>query len=292
MMILDLETDNLYPQVTTIHCAVIYDTETGGCRKFVPDDYPVGEYVGKADYNPLMHLTTFLDDLPQLSCHNGIGFDLKVLKKILGYTYNGVYVDTLLLSRILFPDLDNASYLNEDGEARGVKNPHSIESWGLRFGIHKPEHEDWSKFTPEMLHRCTEDTKIQGRLWEYLQDTIKEYIVRGPQTQEQWKTIINMEQKVWSLIEEQADYGWAFDLRRAYDLVDELQRITKDIEEKLIPLLPIKVIQVATKETRAFNANGSVSVNAARWINGAIFDHDLMGDFSKVKFQPFNIRSS
>ena len=36
MKILDLETDNLFPELTKIHCAVTYDTATGDTRTFEP----------------------------------------------------------------------------------------------------------------------------------------------------------------------------------------------------------------------------------------------------------------
>ena len=36
------------------------------------------------------------------------------------------------------------------------------------FGVPKPKHEDWSKFSPEMLHRCREDVKINVLVYEAL----------------------------------------------------------------------------------------------------------------------------
>lgn len=304
MIILDIETNGLLPECDTIHCAVTYNTLNGDIHSFVPDKTydAMCANVGSptSGTHPLRELTTHLDTLPQMSCHNGVGFDLKVLKKILNYEYKGRYVDTLLLSRILMPDLDNASYLNEDGEVKGAKNPHSIESWGIRFGIKKPEHTDWSKFSLEMLHRCVEDTKIQGKLWDYLYEKVKEVCAKDPTIKDSFKNIINMEQKVWSLIEEQADYGWAFDVQAAYKLVDDLSSVTRSIEEKLIPMLPLRVVQVTKSEsgaTKAFKADGDMTVAADEWFaktwsptTGYIAT--IEGDFCKVTYQPFNIRSS
>lgn len=175
MLILDLETDGLFNECTKIHCAVAYDTVTDKFTAFLNrKEYNNGHGYSVRN-NPdikLMDeggLSEFLDKSPQLSCHNGIGFDLKVLKKILNYQYKGQYVDTLLLSRILWPDLE---------PPKGSRFPHSVEAWGIRFGIAKPEHEDWSTFSPEMLHRCKEDVKIQAELYKHIQATIKQMSIK------------------------------------------------------------------------------------------------------------------
>lgn len=152
MIILDTETNGLLPECDRIHCAVAYDTVTGSYVEFTPEN--------------VHELPSYLNSVHNLACHNGIGFDLKVLKKVLNYEYTGKYLDTLLLSRILWPDIESV----------GCRAPHSVESWGVRFGLSKPEHEDWSKFTPEMLHRCKEDVKIQTLLYEKIKEAI---VTRG-----------------------------------------------------------------------------------------------------------------
>jgi hypothetical protein len=73
--------------------------------------------------------------------------------------------DTLILSRLLSPDRKSPPGW------KGKPAPHSVEAWGMRFGRPKPGHEDWSKFSPEMLHRCTEDTLITEMiLYELLKE--------------------------------------------------------------------------------------------------------------------------
>jgi hypothetical protein len=54
-------------------------------------------------------------------------------------------------------------------DIKGHAKPHSIEAWGERFGIKKPEHEDWSQFSEEMLYRNGEDVRINVKLFELLQ---------------------------------------------------------------------------------------------------------------------------
>lgn len=164
MIILDLETDGLYNECTKIHCAVAYNTKSATFIEFKPGE--------------VRQLPQYLEDIRNegLSCHNGIGFDLKVLKKVLNYEYKGKYIDTLLLSRILWPDLEPASYRDEvTGKTITSKSIHGVEGWGIRLGISKPVHEDWKVFSPEMLHRCKEDVKIQAALYEKCMEEIESY---------------------------------------------------------------------------------------------------------------------
>ena len=142
MLILDLETNGLLPECNTIHCAAAYDTSTKEVFEFPPER--------------INHLPKFLEAHSKLCCHNGINFDLKVLKKVLNYEYKGEYIDTYLLSRILFPDLESPE---SDSSKAGR---HSVEAWGLRFGHPKVSHSDWSRFTPEMLYRCVEDVGVRS----------------------------------------------------------------------------------------------------------------------------------
>lgn len=283
MIILDLETDGLYNECTKIHCAVAYNTDTNEFHEFTPSNIDT--------------LPSFLSTVKTLSCHNGIGFDLKVLKKIYNFEYKGKYVDTLLVSRILWPDLEPAAY-RDDATAKLVTSryPHSVEAWGIRFGISKPEHEDWSTFTPEMLHRCKEDCKIQTQLYLHIQKHIKESTARDSRIANKWDKIIAMEQKVWATMEASADRGWQFDLQLAYQLIDELSLKLTHIEDELMPVLPKRTVRVTKNgdgSTQAFKKDGTLTKAADDWFNGRKFDtNDLKGEFCKVIFEDFNIGSS
>ena len=69
-IILDLEGNNLYPLITTLHCAVAQDIETNEVFEFRPHQ------MGNT-------FTTFLDTCDFIACHNGIGFDFPALELIL-----------------------------------------------------------------------------------------------------------------------------------------------------------------------------------------------------------------
>ena len=133
----DLETDGLLDEATTIWCGCYLSYPRRDIKTFDPSSITdmIQWMKGKC-----------------LVFHNASGFDIPVIKKLYNYEHPH-YLDSLKMSQMMYPDI------------KGYKSPHSIEAWGERFGRHKPEHEDWSKYTPEMLHRCKEDTEIGWLLY-------------------------------------------------------------------------------------------------------------------------------
>ena len=99
-----------------------------------------------------------VDAAERLVCHNLIEYDRYVVSNLLAINIPFMKsYDTLVLSRLLYPDRP---------VPQGVKGgPHSLEAWGVRVGLGKPEHEDWSQLSDEMIHRCQEDVRINELTW-------------------------------------------------------------------------------------------------------------------------------
>ena len=134
-LVFDTEANGLLDEATTVWCAAGVTGE-GVKVSFTPDEV-------EKKFLP------FLASFELVVCHNLIGYDLPLLKKIYGYEHKGKVLDTLVLSRLLQPERVGR---------------HSIEAWGERFGIPKPVHEDWSKFSSEMMHRCKQDVLINDKV--------------------------------------------------------------------------------------------------------------------------------
>lgn len=153
----DLETDGFLEEATVIWCAVFKNLETGRVFSFDIDG-------GIAKLLP-----GFLDRVNTVVFHNGICFDVPILKKILGYELpSHKILDTLIMSRLSHPDR------KVPRGWVGKHLPHSIEAWGMRFGRPKPSHEDWSKYSPEMLHRCREDVEITIKTFRSLREEMSQ----------------------------------------------------------------------------------------------------------------------
>lgn len=150
-LVFDLEANGLYDEATVIHCIVTKDIDTGELIEFHGDNL---ENYGQR----------FLESANELIGHNIIDYDLRLLKKLYpSFKPKGLIMDTMILSQLLFPDR---------------KGGHSLAQYGEELGIKKPEHEDWSQFSPEMLHRCTEDVEINHKVYEQLMNEAYED-VRG-----------------------------------------------------------------------------------------------------------------
>lgn len=161
ILIGDLEANGLFPDVDTIWCGVFKDIETGIVYRCYD------EWDKISDRRPfdlrLFWIPRLLDECDKIIMHNGIGYDRKLIKKVLGYEIQlEKIIDTLILSKLSKQDRP----LPEGW--KGKPAPHSVEAYGMRFGIPKPEHEDWSQFSEEMLFRCEKDVEIQEKIYNFL----------------------------------------------------------------------------------------------------------------------------
>lgn len=139
LIILDLEADNLLEGVTKIHCIA----------------YKV---MGEEKTNTINNYSLIKDFIEENKHAYWIGhnlkmYDLPVLEKILKINCSELKViDTLGLSWTLSPD----------------RLKHGLESYGVDFGVPKPTISDWTNQTlQDYLHRCSEDVKINTKVWEY-----------------------------------------------------------------------------------------------------------------------------
>ncbi len=146
-LLFDAEANNLLEEATNVWCIVAKDLDNGKMYYFTPNDLDLG--------------LIFLSQAKVLVGHNIIGYDLPLFEKLHNFKYDGAIVDTLIWSRLFNPDRVNPRGYN--GRA-----PHSVEAWGTLFGHKKPEHEDWSKYSKEMLFRCEQDVLITEKIYHHL----------------------------------------------------------------------------------------------------------------------------
>lgn len=148
-LVFDIEANGLYDEADKIWCIVAKDIDKGETYKFWGD-------------NNIRQGIEVLEDANELIGHNIIDYDLRLIKKLYpGFKPQGLILDTMILSQVLYPER---------------KGGHSLANFGEELGIKKPEHEDWSKFSPEMLHRCTQDVEINHKLYEKLMNEAYEDI--------------------------------------------------------------------------------------------------------------------
>lgn len=140
-LVFDIEADELLLMATRMWCIVTKDIDTGEVRRFEPMEINSGvDYLCSADL---------------LIGHNIINYDIPLIFKLTGIEVDVELFDTLVVSRLLNPDR---------------RGGHSLGMWGQRVGRQKPEHEDWTQYSPEMLYRCEEDVEINHLVYDLLQE--------------------------------------------------------------------------------------------------------------------------
>ena len=152
----DLESNGFLNEATVIWCGVFINITT------------LEEVSLSVDSGINERLPPLLERMEAVVFHNGVAFDRPLIKKILKYNLSrDKVIDSLILSKLSNPDR------KVPRGWKGQHKPHSIEAWGMRFGIKKPEHEDWSRYSDHMLHRCREDVMINIKTYEAIIEELR-----------------------------------------------------------------------------------------------------------------------
>ena len=164
MLIFDIETNGLLHNVTTIHCLVIYDTETK--QTLVYND--------EGDTEPLTRGLQRLEDAACIVGHNIINYDIPVISKLYPwFTPPAIVIDTLVLSRLYHPDMLSLDKRhNWTGMPLKLYGRHNLESYGHRLEENKGEFgqdADWLNWSQEMQDYCVQDVKVTTKLWKHFQ---------------------------------------------------------------------------------------------------------------------------
>lgn len=270
----DLEADGLLDTATRVWCGVFKDRDTKEVFKFRPHQIP--------------EMLAFMNTCSELQMHNGVGYDWPLLRKLYGYEYRGKKIDTLVISRLLSPK----RLLPPNCPNRKI-GPHSVEAWGYRVGRGKPDHEDWSQFSEEMLHRCTEDVEIQFLIYDALVSEAGKY---------DWRNAVPMTIKLFELLQRQEEYGWKVDLQHMYSCIRTLEHWIARIDKVLESHLPL-VVEVEENKVKGeygyikkpFLKSGKHSEAVCKWLDYTALSGTnvvVSGPFSRIFFRPVNLNSN
>lgn len=274
-----------------------FDIETNGLWEGKPTDCTRVWCVGMLDHDTKEYYSyDFRDNFAglverfngatKLVCHNALGFDFAVLKTLLQVEANPScdIVDTLVWSRALYPD-------------RTLSGGHGLEAWGKRNDRPKPEIEDWTKFSMDMLHRCKEDV-INGHMtYLKLQEEADVY---------DSSRMLNVEQKVSEILARQCYRGQRLNTDLAKWLVGKLEQRIAKLDESIRPLLSKRCVSIGATVKGIYLANGTYN-KAVRdyWGNVLLEDNfevvcsgactekgnELEGSYNRIEFVEPSINS-
>lgn len=219
-VVTDIETNGLLDTADKFWCGWIYNSETDlytGYKKLEEYFEELNGY-GKAGYNIVFH--------------NGIKYDIPVLKKLMGKRFDfdprECVLDTLVLGRLIYSNIKDTDV----GLVRSKRLPkklygsHSLKAYGYRLGEMKGDYgeaEDaWDKFTPEMWEYNKQDVVVTKKLYEKMMS--KGYPLGA----------IQLEHNIAWVMAKQERNGFVFNKNKAVELYGELAGKLQEIYESLV----------------------------------------------------------
>jgi DNA polymerase-1 len=208
----DVEADDLLLDATRIWCVCVH--EIGGQnRRWAFREDSLGECVD------------LLNSADRLVAHNGVGYDRPVMERLLRRPLTTRIIDTLVLSRLLYPDRTNHP-------AGG----HSLAAWGEYLGMPKLDHKEFHEWSPEMETYCHRDVEITVKLFRFIRDSAMTC-----------REAVAVEHDVAEIITRQYTNGVGFDSSTAVVLVMQLNRDLDEIKGDLAKAFPSVPVQMKTK---------------------------------------------
>lgn len=273
--VLDIEADGLLDSITQIWCFVFRSLDGKQVDAFGPTE--------------LKEAVKFLESCDVIIGHNMISYDLPAIKKILGFEYKGTVVDTLIMSRMLNPK----RVLPPDAKNRRA-GPHGLYAWGVRVGVDKPEIDEWDQWTPEILHRCKEDTSINVKAYHMLMEEAG----NG-----KWVAPFKMTFSLYKHLARQEEYGWKVDKPYMDRCITVLEQRVARIDKAILPKLPLVLEVLENKKDgeygyvkKPFLKSGKLSehVNAYAERVGAseAWLKSVSAPFSRIGFRKVDLNSN
>lgn len=237
-----------------VHCIVFKDMDTGKIAKLHGDKLTE------------QRVKRILSKATELVAHNGINYDLPVLSLYFNVDYHVgsgdddpstlmgreiKLVDTIVTSRVLWPDRPSG---------------HSLKEWGKRLGNLKGDYGQkesaWEEFNQEMLEYCVQDVHVTHQVYDALQKEQGEW---------DWSKALWMEQAICEVVWRQEHFGYGFDKEKAEYVVKDLNEKLADIEARVEPLLPPKKMSKTNEKKyippkNQFKKNGELSSHMVRFI--------------------------
>ena len=216
-LVLDVESDGLLPELTTLHSLVLRDVATN-------------DIVASCSHHEgpsIEHGLTLAANADVVYAHNGIDFDTRAIQKVYPrWQMRGKLRDTLVIARMRFAHIKDTDYQRFRQKKLPGKliGSHSLKAWGYRLGMLKGtfgEDADWATWSPEMQRYCELDTDVTRALVLHLRKSRL-----APES-------IETEHELAHYLVKQEENGVVFDLASALDLRGTLAEKRQELEVQL-----------------------------------------------------------
>jgi len=276
----DIETDGLYDECTKLWCIGVRDLDTHTSTVFHGDSLGTGLQMGRAAENKVGH--------------NVLDFDIPAIEKLTGVNVadHGTVVDTVVLSRLMKPDFMGG---------------HSVEAWGRRLNLAKmdfraacvkagvirddaPKGSEFWQWSEVMNRYCERDVEVTAKiLSSLLAIASKDGWAQGLYDL-MAKPSVRLEHQAQKMMSEQGRYGWEFDSPKAERLLKRMRQAVEVIDEKVQPLLPLRVLMQGTNEVKnPLLKSLKPSKLTREWMEDQA--DNVQGPFTRIYFEPVDLNS-
>ena len=207
-VVLDIETDGFNP--SKIHCIVAKDIDTNTITVW--------------DSANSYSFKNWAKGVDKFIMHNGLSFDAPVLNRLLdAEILPGNIIDTLILSQLFNP-------IREKG--------HSLKAWGEKLNMLKGgEGVNFLKYNKAMLDYCKQDVEITHAVYNELKKESKGFT----------KESIDLEHDIRLILDQQEKNGFAFNIRKAQELLAKLKDDIYDLEQWSLEEFEPTIVEMKTK---------------------------------------------
>jgi hypothetical protein len=233
----DIETDGLLSEISIIH--VLSFAYKSDCEWRVEST------------NKYFEIKKFFNNPNNvIAIHNGIRFDKPAVEKVLGIEVKAEIIDTLALAWYI----DHGRPWNEYG----------LEWYGESFGVPKPEITDWKGLTYEQYaHRCSEDVKITGLLWQKLLAKLRQVY----DNDQDIVRIIRYLNFIMKCSYKQEEQGIEVDLDKVRENLLYFESLKSEKVEQLKLAMPKLAIKRTIKKPKdMYKKDGKLSVAGTKWL--------------------------
>lgn len=212
-LVFDIESNGLYWDVDEVYCIVAYDIDTGAVHKFAPEKISEGvDLIFSAD---------------TLIGHNILKYDIPVLEKLFARKYSGKVQDTLIISRLMYPDV-----------RQHPMGGNGLKHWGKFLGNYKIQFEDWTKYSEEMMTYCVQDVMLNYDIAKYQAKYYREN-----------EKVIRFEHQVAQICFQQELDGFGYN-KHAGDELEQTMIIERaEHLDNLRTIFPDKIIERVSEKT-------------------------------------------
>jgi DNA polymerase-1 len=251
-VVCDIETDGLLSNATQIWCIVCKDWDSGEIFSWIPED--IMDFPAWAE-----------DNVHHWIGHNFVGYDLRVLKKIMGLRIRPSRVtDTLLLSRLY--DIT-------------LKGGHSLENWGKILNYPKLPFKDFSEYNDKMLEYCINDVELTYKVAVALKFGGEANDIEA----------VTIEHRSQYIVDSQCEFGFALDVPKAHKLLAHLKSKATQLEETILAVAPPLPVPLQVIEPR-YTKDGNLSKVNLKFMGTTDYTN-VAGPFTRLKWEEFNLNS-